>query len=131
MDAESLSVPPISVENVCLYDILWRRGVGRGPGTQEKLHLNGTLRWRYPPQLVRHFRVHWRRLRGPEPHTPPGPLTPVGRSYASLFRVTELVVPEPPGVLELLVEPVTREGFAVPQTHWGRRVLSYAHGGGA
>ncbi|KAG5832999.1 hypothetical protein ANANG_G00297210 [Anguilla anguilla] len=71
MDAESLTVPPLSVEDICLSDILWRRGVGRGPGTQDRLHLNGTLRWRYPAQLVRHFRLHWRRLRGPEPHSPP------------------------------------------------------------
>ncbi|XP_064172057.1 cytosolic endo-beta-N-acetylglucosaminidase [Anguilla rostrata] len=130
MDAESLAVPPLSVEDICLSDILWRRGVGRGPGTQDRLHLNGTLRWRYPAQLVRHFRLHWRRLRGPEPHSPPGPLTLIGRSYSSLFRVCELAVPEAPTVLELVVEPVTLEGFALPESHWGRKVLSYVSGGG-
>ncbi|KAJ8251742.1 hypothetical protein GJAV_G00224940 [Gymnothorax javanicus] len=130
MDAESLTVPPLSVEKTCLSDVLWRRGVGRGPGTQEKLHLNATLHWRYPAQLVRHFRVHWRRLRGPEPHTPPGPLLLVGRAYSSPYRVTELVVSEPPCVMELLVEPVTREGFSVPTVHWGRQLLSYTDRGG-
>ncbi|XP_061080707.1 LOW QUALITY PROTEIN: cytosolic endo-beta-N-acetylglucosaminidase [Conger conger] len=131
MDAESLTVPPLSVEDVCLSDILWRRAVGRGEGPQEQLHLNGTLRWRYPAPLARHFRVHWRRLRGPDPRTPPGPLGLVGRCYSSTFRVCELAVPQAPAVLELLVEPVTREGFSVPEERWGRRVLSYVQGEGS
>ncbi|KAJ8345547.1 hypothetical protein SKAU_G00297400 [Synaphobranchus kaupii] len=130
MDAESLTVSPLSAENICMYDVLWRRGAGHGPGTEDKLHLSSTLRWQYPAQLVRHFRVHWRRLRGPEAHTPPGPLNLIGRSYFSIFRVSELAVPEAPCVLELVVEPVSLEGFTVPQSQWGRRILSYASGGG-
>uniref|UniRef100_A0A8K9X7L6 Cytosolic endo-beta-N-acetylglucosaminidase n=1 Tax=Oncorhynchus mykiss TaxID=8022 RepID=A0A8K9X7L6_ONCMY len=118
LDAESLSVPPLPVQSVCLYDVVWLRGAN-------KLNLNATLRWRYPAQLVRHFLVYWRRLRGPDPRIPSGKLALIGRAYCPLFRVTELTVPEPPGLLELVVEPVSREGFRVPESQWGRRSLSY------
>lgn len=118
LDAESLSVPPLPVQSVCIYDVVWLRGAS-------KLHLNATLRWRYPAQLVRHFLVYWRRLRGPDPRIPSGKLALIGRAYCPLFRVTELTVPEPPGLLELVVEPVSREGFRVPESQWGRRSLSY------
>ncbi|KAG9343709.1 hypothetical protein JZ751_013087 [Albula glossodonta] len=128
MDAESLKVQPLLVQNVCLYDIVWRRGFGRSMSNQEELHLNATMRWNHPIELVRHFRVHWRRLRGPDPRTPMGQLTLIGRSYSSMFRVCELAVPEAPCILELVVEPVTREGFTVPESHWGRRVLDYTSG---
>ncbi|XP_031670057.1 cytosolic endo-beta-N-acetylglucosaminidase [Oncorhynchus kisutch] len=118
LDAESLSVAPLPVQSVCLYDVVWLRGAN-------KLNLNATLRWRYPAQLVRHFLVYWRRLRGPDPRIPSGKLALIGRAYCPLFRVTELTVPEPPGLLELVVEPVSREGFRVPESQWGRRSLSY------
>eukprot|EP00063_Salmo_salar_P082991 XP_014057826.1 PREDICTED: cytosolic endo-beta-N-acetylglucosaminidase-like [Salmo salar] len=118
LDAESLSVPPLPVQSVCIYDVVWLRGAS-------KLNLNATLRWHYPAQLVRHFLVYWRRLRGPDPRIPSGKLALIGRAYCPLFRVTELAVPEPPGLLELVVEPVSREGFRVPESQWGRRSLSY------
>ncbi|KAL2101498.1 hypothetical protein ACEWY4_003259 [Coilia grayii] len=138
LDAESLLVSPRSMPNICVSDIVWQRGVGSsGDGSRDttaltttasKLHLNATLQWNYPSQLARYFRIHWRRLRGPDPRVPPGPLAPVGRSYSSLFRVVDLAVPDPPTLLELVVEPVTREGFSVPDEHWGRRLLSYTEG---
>lgn len=70
--------------------------------------------------------MYWRRLRGPDPRIPPGQLVLAGHAYSNLYRVMELVVPEPPGLIELVVEPVIRKGFLVPEAHWGRRSLSYA-----
>ncbi|XP_078140863.1 cytosolic endo-beta-N-acetylglucosaminidase isoform X2 [Centroberyx gerrardi] len=126
LDAASLLLPPEFVQGLCIYDVVWLRGAGVSlECTSPCLHLNATLRWRYPARLIRHFRVYWRRLRGPDPRIPPGQLALVGRAYSTLFRVTELEVPEPPGLLELVVEPVIREGFLVPESHWGRRSLSY------
>uniref|UniRef100_A0A8B9HF13 Cytosolic endo-beta-N-acetylglucosaminidase n=1 Tax=Astyanax mexicanus TaxID=7994 RepID=A0A8B9HF13_ASTMX len=127
LDAESLFTPTLPVRSVCVYDVVWQRGAGDGDGSSLKVHLNATLRWTYPPQLVRHWRVHWRRLRGPDPRVPPGSLTLIGRSYSTLFRVAELEVPDAPGLLELLVEPVSREGFTLDQSYWGRITLSYTH----
>lgn len=112
---------------MCIYDVVWLHGTGAAPeSTSPSLRLNATLRWKYPTELTRHFRVYWRRLRGPDPRIPPGQLVLVGRAYSNLYRVTELVVPEPPGLIELLVEPVLRKGLLVPETHWGRRSLSYS-----
>nr|XP_046270257.1 cytosolic endo-beta-N-acetylglucosaminidase isoform X2 [Scatophagus argus] len=126
LDAVSLQVPSEQVQGLCIYDVVWLRGTGTSPdSTSPCLHLNATVRWNYPTALVRHFRVYWRRLRGPDPRIPPGQLTLVGRAYSNLYRVTELVVPEPPGLLELVVEPVSRKGFLVPESQWGRRSLSY------
>lgn len=120
------------VQGLCIYDVVWLRGAGMSPeasstsmSTSPCLRLNATLHWNYPTELVRHFRVYWRRLRGPDPRIPPGQLVPVGRAYSNLYRVTELVVPEPPGLIELVVEPVIRKGFLVPESQWGRRSLSY------
>ncbi|KAK9535735.1 hypothetical protein VZT92_008098 [Zoarces viviparus] len=121
-----LQVPTEPVQGLCIYDVVWLRGASTSPESPSPcLHLNTTLRWKYPMELVRHFRVYWRRLRGPDPRIPPGELVLVGRAYSNLFRVTELAVPEPPGLLELVVEPVIRKGLPVPENHWGRRSLSY------
>lgn len=126
MDASSLQVPPELVQGLCIYDVVWLFGAGAAPeATSNHPCLNATLRWDYPTERVRHFRVYWRRLRGPDPRIPPGELVLVGRAYSNLYRVTELVVPEPPGLLELVVEPVINKGFLVPESHWGRRSLSY------
>ncbi|KAL0993577.1 hypothetical protein UPYG_G00109990 [Umbra pygmaea] len=119
LDAESLFVPVLPVKSVRVQDVVWLRG-------DDNLYLNATLSWDYPTQLVRHFLVYWRRLRGPDPRIPPGKLDLIGRAYSPLFRVTELKVPEAPGLLELVVEPVTREGFRVPESQWGKQSLSYS-----
>lgn len=127
MDADSLQLPPDRVQGLCLYDVVWLHGAGPSPhSTSPRLLLNATLRWNYPTRLVRHFRVYWRQLRGPDPRTPPGQLVLVGRAYSSLFRVTELAVGDAPALLELVVEPVDKKGLPIPESHWGRRSLSYA-----
>ncbi|XP_029364021.1 cytosolic endo-beta-N-acetylglucosaminidase [Echeneis naucrates] len=129
LDVASLQAPPESLQGLCVYDLVWLHGAGPSlESTSPCLHLNATLRWDYPTQLVHHFRVYWRQLRRPDPRIPPGPLALVGRSYSNLFRVTELIVPEPPGLMELVVEPVVRNGIPVPESHWGRRRLSYTAG---
>ncbi|XP_033500636.1 cytosolic endo-beta-N-acetylglucosaminidase isoform X3 [Epinephelus lanceolatus] len=126
LDGASLHVPPGVVQGLCIYDVVWLRGAGSLPeSTSPCLRLNATLRWDYPTKLVRHFKVYWRRLRGPDPRISSGQLVLVGRAYSNLFRVTELAVPEPPSLLELVVEPVIRKGIPVPESHWGRRSLSY------
>lgn len=126
LDVASLQVPPEQIKGLCIDDVVWLRGAGTSPqSTSPSLRLNATLRWEYPTELIRHFRVYWRQLRGPDPRIPPGQLVPVGRAYSNLFRVTELTVPEPPTLLELVVEPVIKKGFLVPESHWGRRSLSY------
>ncbi|KAM7372584.1 hypothetical protein PAMP_009742 [Pampus punctatissimus] len=126
LDVSSQQMPPELVQGLCIYDVVWLRGAGTSPeSTSPCLHLNATLHWDYPKESVRHFKVYWRRLRGPDPRIPAGQLVLVGWAYSNLFRVTELVVPEPPGLLELVVEPVIRKGFPVPESHWGRRSLSY------
>lgn len=126
LDVASLQDAPEQVEGLCIYDFVWLRGAGTSPeSTTTFLHLNATLEWKYSNEHVRHFRVYWRQLRGPNPKIPPGQLVLVGRAYSNRFRVTELAVSEPPGQLELVVEPVIRKGFVVPETQWGRRTLSY------
>lgn len=112
---------------MCIYDVVWLSGsTATSPDSDPTgLHLNATLQWDYPTEQVRHFKVYWRRLRGPDPRNPPGQLVLVGRAYTNLYRVTELAVPQPPCVLELVVEPVIRKGFLVPERQWGRRRLSY------
>uniref|UniRef100_A0A3Q2Q7F8 Cytosolic endo-beta-N-acetylglucosaminidase n=1 Tax=Fundulus heteroclitus TaxID=8078 RepID=A0A3Q2Q7F8_FUNHE len=122
LNVDTLQLPTDPVRGLCVDDVVWQRGVGTLP---ESLLLNATLRWDYPGESVRHFRVYWRRLRGPDPRIPAGQLELLARAYSNQFRVTELLVPKPPSVLELVVEPVIRNGFPVPESHWGRRQLSY------
>ncbi|XP_076852493.1 cytosolic endo-beta-N-acetylglucosaminidase [Brachyhypopomus gauderio] len=123
LDANGLFRQPVPVQDVCVYDDVWKRAVGRGEGSPLKLRLSATLRWQYPAQHARHFRVHWRHR--PDPGDPPSPLTLIGRAYSTLYRVVELEVPLVSGLMELLVEPVSREGFSVLQTYWGICTLSY------
>ena len=124
MDVADLQTPSEAVQGLCIDDVVWLRSAGDSPD-RTGLRFNATLRWNYPAEPAHHFRVYWRRLRGPDPRIPPGQLEPVGRAYSNLFRVTELAVPEPPGLLELAVEPVSRNGSPVPESQWGRRRLSY------
>uniref|UniRef100_A0A1A8P427 Cytosolic endo-beta-N-acetylglucosaminidase n=1 Tax=Nothobranchius rachovii TaxID=451742 RepID=A0A1A8P427_9TELE len=129
LDVASLQVPPYAVQGLCIDDVVWMRGAGPSPETTSPLlRLSATLRWEYPAELVHHFRVYQRWLRGPDPRIPAGQLQLVGRAYSGLFRVTELVVPEPPSLVELVVEPIIWTGLPIPESHWGRRRLSYTEG---
>ncbi|KAJ3601134.1 hypothetical protein NHX12_032107 [Muraenolepis orangiensis] len=129
MDLDGLQAPTEAVESVCIEDVVWLRDAGdSSDGSPPKpLRLNATLLWRYPHRPWRHFRLYRRRARGPGPRVPAGPLVQVGRAFSTLFRVTELEVPDHPVPLELMVEPVLKEGFLVPERLWGRLTLSYSH----
>ncbi|XP_037113406.1 cytosolic endo-beta-N-acetylglucosaminidase [Syngnathus acus] len=126
LDIDSLLKAPEIVQDVSISDIVWLRGAGAPPNSDSCcLYLNATLQWSYPMELVRHFNVYWRQLKGPNPRVSAGEMVRVGRAYSKLYRVTELPVLEPPGQLELLVEPVTRKGMPLPINCWGRRTVSY------
>lgn len=126
VDASALQPPQERIESLCVYDVVWLRG-SDSAGSPGPL-LNATLRWDFKPALVTHYRVHWRRLRGPDPRVTAGPLRLVSRAYSQLFRVTELAVPGPPALLELVVEPVLRSGVLLPESQWGMARLSYSQG---
>nr|XP_006635444.2 PREDICTED: cytosolic endo-beta-N-acetylglucosaminidase isoform X1 [Lepisosteus oculatus] len=131
LDVENLTAIPAPVRNPSLSEVVWRRGVGSGEGYVQKLYFNATLHWQYPANQARHFRVYWRRLHDPNTQASSGqePQVLIGRAYATLYRVVDLPVPDArdtaPCWLEFLVEPITREGFAVSESHWGRLVLKY------
>lgn len=125
LNAESLLTPLLPIQNMCVHDVVWHRGDVGVNGKATKVFLNATLHWEYPTQLVRYFRVHWRHVRGPDPRVGPGTAVYIGPAYSPLYRVVELEVKHTAGVMELLVEPVSRKGFSVPESHWGRQTLSY------
>lgn len=127
MDVAGLKDPTEEVQGVCLEDVVWLQDSSDSSDSSapKPLYLSATLRWHYPHQLWRHFRLYWQRLRGPGPHVPSGPRVLVGRAYSTLFRVTRLEVPKPPALLELVVEPVAKEDFLIPERLWGRCRLSY------
>lgn len=129
LDAESLSTPLLPIQKMSVSDVVWHKGDVDVNGKATTLFLNATLHWSYPTQLVRYFRVLWRHVRGPDPRVGPGAAVLIGRSYSPQYRVIELEVEHAAGVMELLVEPVSREGFRLPESHWGRRTLSYTHAG--
>ncbi|MCJ8739530.1 hypothetical protein PDJAM_G00048290 [Pangasius djambal] len=127
LDAESLFNPLVPIQNMCVHDVVWHKGDVDVNGKAAKVFLSATLTWRYPTQLARYFRVFCRHVRGPDPRVGPGPSVLIGRSYSPQYRVVELEVEHAAGVMELLVEPVRREGFSLPESHWGRHTLSYTH----
>ncbi|XP_048847868.1 cytosolic endo-beta-N-acetylglucosaminidase [Brienomyrus brachyistius] len=118
LNAEKMWRPLPPLRGVCLEHPVWQRA-SRGPDGAGEVCLSITLRWNYPARVARHFRVHWRQLDVPAR----SPIL-IGRSHATLYRVCGLTVPDPPGRVELLVEPVG-VGPATPKSCWGRCVLSY------
>nr|XP_057905654.1 cytosolic endo-beta-N-acetylglucosaminidase [Doryrhamphus excisus] len=126
LDPARQQTAPEKVQDFRIYDTVWLRGAGSSPGSPDCcLYLNATLCWEYPTDLVRHFKVYYRQLGGPNPRMSAGQLVVVGRAYSKLFRITELPVLEPPGLLELLVEPITRKASPLPESCWARRTVSY------
>lgn len=125
LDPESIFMPPLAIENMCVSDVVWHRGDVDVNGKATKVFLNATLHWSYPTRLQRYFRVYWRHVRGPDPRVGPGPPVLIGRAYSTVYRVVEIEVGHKSGVIDLLVEPVSREGCCLPESHWGRQSLSY------
>ncbi|KAG7335189.1 hypothetical protein KOW79_001785 [Hemibagrus wyckioides] len=125
LDTESLFMPPLPIQNMCVSDVVWHRGDVDVSGKATKVFLNATLHWHYPTHLLRYFRVYWRHLRGPGPRVGCGAPVLIGRAYSTMYRVVELDVEHTVGVMELLVEPVSRDGFSLPESLWGRQALSY------
>ncbi|XP_055008641.1 cytosolic endo-beta-N-acetylglucosaminidase isoform X2 [Boleophthalmus pectinirostris] len=126
LDASTLQLPSERIEGLCIYDVVWLHGSSSTNSHPPEVLLNATLRWHFKPELACHYRVHWRRLRGPDPRVAGGPLVFLSRAQSHLFRITELAVPAPPGLLEVLVEPVLKSGFVLPESQWGRARLSYS-----
>ncbi|XP_041076330.1 cytosolic endo-beta-N-acetylglucosaminidase isoform X2 [Polyodon spathula] len=130
LDAESLFTTQPQVQNPSMSDVVWRRGMGVTDTLQ--LYLSATLRWSYPANHASHFRVHWRKLRCPEPRalSEQERAVFIGRAYASVYRVVDLAVPDAvdgdPCWMEFLVQPVSKEGFTGPESEWGRLTLRYA-----
>ncbi|KAM9457958.1 cytosolic endo-beta-N-acetylglucosaminidase [Clarias gariepinus] len=125
LDVESLHSPLLPIQNIRVCDVVWLKGDVDVNGKAAKVFLNATLHWQCPNHLVRYFRVFWRHVRGPDPRVGPGTPILIGRSYSSQYRVVEVEVEHFAGVMELLVEPVSREGFSLPESQWGRQTLSY------
>ncbi|TSK87482.1 Cytosolic endo-beta-N-acetylglucosaminidase [Bagarius yarrelli] len=125
LDAERLLTPLLPIQNIFVTDVVWHRGDVDINGKAGKILLNATLRWSYLTRMVRLFRVHWRRVSDPGPLVGPETAVLIGRAYSPLYRVVDLEVEHSAGVIEFLVEPVNREGFSLPQSHWGKHTLSY------
>ncbi|KAK2829182.1 hypothetical protein Q7C36_017172 [Tachysurus vachellii] len=125
LDPESIFMPKLPIENMCVSDVVWHRGDVDVNGKATKVFLNATLHWSYPTRLQRYFRVYWRHVRGPDPRVGPGPPVLIGRAYSTVYRVVEIEVGHKFGVIDLLVEPVSKEGCCLPESHWGRQTLSY------
>ncbi|XP_030064480.1 cytosolic endo-beta-N-acetylglucosaminidase [Microcaecilia unicolor] len=131
LDAGSLSAPLRAVCSLRAHHFLWRRG-SYDPSFQDlQLYLSVTLQWAYPMEYVRQFRVYGRGVVCHRTAVPSHTEQPhlIGLAYANIYRVVDLAVPPictgKHGRLEFLVQPVTKEGFAVDQSNWGRLVLEY------
>ncbi|XP_062976192.1 cytosolic endo-beta-N-acetylglucosaminidase [Elgaria multicarinata webbii] len=128
LDAATLrSLPPADAAtpkwSMDVAHVHWRR-----PPAGQQLSLSLTLRWTYPPSKAVCFHVHYRSgscVSGPEP-----PLLWIGEAHASMYRVTELMVPNPQSEsscrLEFLVEPVPEDGLPVEMEMWGKLVFVYS-----
>ncbi|XP_062448072.1 cytosolic endo-beta-N-acetylglucosaminidase [Rhea pennata] len=123
LDAASLAGSPPQVLHVRASQLRWHRRPAAEP-----LALDLTLRWSYPPGRARGFRVHRAGAGGRPPR-------PLGLAQGCLYRAAGLPVPRPAGRrprrLELLVEPLRRDGLPVPPRRWGRLLLLYAEPAGS
>lgn len=125
VDAHSLLAPPPRVWAVTVSQVRWQPAASE-QAAPAQLRLGCTLHWSHLPQ-VRCFRIHCRR--GPPAPVPEKP-TFLGLAFACQYRVVDVAVEAPgpgqEGRVEFLVEPVPREGFAVPWAEWGRAVLLFS-----
>ncbi|XP_061471811.1 cytosolic endo-beta-N-acetylglucosaminidase isoform X2 [Rhineura floridana] len=114
------AVSPMSPMDVS--HVRWQRA------SSGQLSLSLTLRWTYPPSKATCFHVHYRSR--PCATGPDRPLLQIGEAHASLYRVTELTVPDASSEsschLEFLVEPVADDGVRVDTAMWGKLVFVYS-----
>ncbi|XP_078257218.1 cytosolic endo-beta-N-acetylglucosaminidase isoform X1 [Rhinoraja longicauda] len=128
LDASKLRVEQHPIGKLTLSSILWKKV----QGMEDQLSLSVTLRWAYPPNSASYFKIYSRATRHPEDHRAAADpeLASLGRTSANLYRVVDLRVADAPagGVrqVQFVIQPVTRAGFTVDQSAWGKAVLSYS-----
>ncbi|XP_067914247.1 cytosolic endo-beta-N-acetylglucosaminidase [Heterodontus francisci] len=126
LDTARLSVEQKPVEKLTVFNILWRRD----PEATDQLYLSATLQWAYLPNTASYFKIY---CRGPNYYknrkVADSEMIHVGRTSASLYRVVDLRLHNAPAgkscQVEFLIQPVTQEGFAVPQSACGKLTLNY------
>ncbi|XP_039596760.1 cytosolic endo-beta-N-acetylglucosaminidase [Polypterus senegalus] len=132
LDAAHLSEVHPSVTNLSLLDVVWRQGFSDGDTFQ--LYFNGTFCWQYS-SVAAYFKIYWRLIHGSKSQSHSGEevekcATLIGRAYATVYRVIELPVPKAQNDgscwMEFLVEPVSKEGFIVDKSKWGKLRLKYS-----
>ncbi|XP_048466860.1 cytosolic endo-beta-N-acetylglucosaminidase [Rhincodon typus] len=126
LDAAKLNVEQKAVENLTVFDILWRKI----PGATDQLYLSATLQWTYPPNTASCFKIYCRGLSYHKNQnvTDFEPIC-VGQTNANLYRVVNLQLHNAragkPARVEFLIQPLTLAGFTLPQSACGRLTLNY------
>lgn len=133
LDASSLLAPLPQMQAVTVSHVSWQLAASEGAGPPA-LRLSCTLHWSCLLPRARAFRVHCYlgTGRGSPSRGLPGPEKPtlLGLAFVNQYRIVDLAVaaagPGQDGRVEFLVEPVTKEGFLVPQAEWGRAAMLYS-----
>ncbi|XP_078081658.1 cytosolic endo-beta-N-acetylglucosaminidase isoform X2 [Mustelus asterias] len=128
LDIEKLGVEQKPVEKLTVCDISWRKV----PEATDQLYLSATLQWTYPPNAASCFKIYCRGLNYHRNQKVTGSqMVCVGETNANLYRMVDLILHQAPvGTsrhVEFLVQPVTRAGFALPQSTCGRFTVNYTH----
>ncbi|GCC26007.1 hypothetical protein chiPu_0004421 [Chiloscyllium punctatum] len=126
LDAAKLRVEQKPVENLTVFDILWKKV----PGATDHLHLSATLQWTYPPNTASCFKIYFRGLSyHKNQNVPDSEPIYIGRTNANLYRVVNLRLPSAPAGepcrVEFLIQPLTQAGFALLESTCGRLTLNY------
>ncbi|XP_059804592.1 cytosolic endo-beta-N-acetylglucosaminidase isoform X1 [Hypanus sabinus] len=128
LDAAELSVEHVPVEKLSIVDILWRKV----PETEDQLSLSVTLQWTYPPNTASYFKIYCQGIsQYQDKKVAKSKMIYVGRTCANSYRVVGLQVHNAPMgkacQVEFLIQPVSRAGFLVNQSAWGKLTLNYNH----
>ncbi|XP_072339501.1 cytosolic endo-beta-N-acetylglucosaminidase [Scyliorhinus torazame] len=131
LDIARLRVEQKPVEKLTVFDISWKKV----PEATDQLYLSATLQWTYPPNTASCFKIYSRGLNYHKKQKgTDSQMVCVGRTNANLYRVVDLILHQAPiGTsrhVEFRVQPVTRAGFALPQSACGRLTLNYTHSQG-